>query len=263
MEEKVNNKEKNSKKILVLIGIIIIALVLIWVFIPSNVSKEVVLETAQELEINEFNKEINNNIERAKELYVGNAYYYTDYVDNISGTTVKLGNFEISLNKDDIKKITKGQMIKIVGKIKKIEMKEIQKTSFMGSSYTENEIRVKMENVYLVDDTYTITGKVNIADKYLVLASNFKKVTRDNDDWYCYIEFLGNEVHLIEEIEEKNRNFVEEGATIINGVEIKDGDNITIKCKLINNNINPISNNLYARDKVVALDIETIKINEN
>ena len=245
--------EKKSKlKIIIPIVIAIVILAVVIVIMPKGkMSKEEMLEVAQELNITEFTNTINDNILKAKETYNGNIYRYTGFVSNIETNYAEIGNIKVYLDKESLKTLNKNQKVEVVGKLENIDAEEEQK-SVAGTTYEETKFTGEMKNAYIKNDIFEITGIVDVADEYKLVSSYSGKISetkRELKEWYCHI---GN-YDITEFSETKNfvNNIVEKN--IVLGTEITDGNSVTITGKVFN----ITSNNAKYQIK----DLKTIKVN--
>lgn len=117
-----------------------------------KMSKEEMLNIA--VEIDDYRTEMKDNIARAEAKYVGNVYYITGHVSDISNDHLNVGDFTVYLPKEDIIKFSTGQKITVVGKIDSIAY---DKVSDGWGGYILQCSGV-MSNAYFVTDITELTG---------------------------------------------------------------------------------------------------------
>ena len=231
-------KKKSNLKIVVPIVVVIIAIIALIIVVSNNkMSKAEMIKIAKELSFEDLSEEMENNKTRAEEKYTGNVYLVTGYVKEIDGKNVVVrdtGNAEViaTLSKQEINMLDNGQKVTIVGKINDFEYNEETKPLGAGS-YTQKTYTLKMKNAYIENDIFTITGIVEIPDKYYYLYSSVtgKRTyeTHDISEWYCSV----NGCDITEFAEIKNFTTSENEESTILNVSLKDGDFVTIKGKII------------------------------
>ena len=230
--------KKLNLKIIIPIVVVTIAVMVIAIVISNKkMSKSDMLAVAEELSFEDLNEEMTNNQTRAKEKYIGNVYLITGYVKEFNGNNVVIhdtGNAEViaTLAKQEINMLDKGQKVAIVGKFNDFEYNEETKPLGAGS-YTQKTYTLKMKNAYIEKDIFTITGTVEIPDKYYYLYSSItgKRTyeTHDISEWYCSVN--GCDITEFAEVKKFTTSENEE-STILN-VSLKDDDIVTIKGKII------------------------------
>ena len=205
-------------KIKILLTVIIIAIILIIIVIiaiPKEMTKDKMLEVAQELDFGQLNEEIDDNIVRVKEKYEGNIYKYSSYIEEIYADYVEIGGFKVYLTKDELKMLNKGEKITIVGKVNKIDIDENYNTRTIGT-ISDCKFVGEMKNAYFVDKTFTITGNFRVTD------SSLKRYGYKD---YSIDTTITEYVHTNESIS-KARYYFEKGN--FNEDEIVEGDKIQI-----------------------------------
>ena len=172
-----------------------------------GMSKDNMLKDAKELDLEELVQDIENNVISAEEKYKEKIFKITATVDSIDKDEIPMtiigmpmGAIKVSLSKNDIKNISKGQTIDIVGKIKNI-----------------SEDKIEIKNAFLVNDKYTISGIVNIpARRHLV---NFVDYTGAQPSRSYYEDYTNNEWFMdVGDYKVKKadkQNFYGEGDTIL------------------------------------------------
>lgn len=112
-------------------------------------SKEKMLETAQEVKTNTLISDVISNKAKAEDLYVGKIFKVSGYVRNIDSNFCSLDedDLRVYLEKDILTKLTQGERITVVGKINNI----IEKDGFY---------HFEMNYAYYVDNTFEITGSI-------------------------------------------------------------------------------------------------------
>lgn len=183
MEQK---KKKINIKILVLIAIVVLAIIGIIAVIKQDptkkMTKDQMLQVAEELNIGNLNKEIAENQARVKDKYIGNIYKYSMYINNITDQYVEMGSFKVYLQPDELKKLSKNKKITVVGKIDNISID----TSKMGIPYSTKwdnfyfyGYEIEMKNAYFVSDTFEIVGILHRSKK-----SNYEYSLKIQDEIY-------------------------------------------------------------------------------
>lgn len=132
----------------------------------GGMSKEKMLEIAQELDIADISTTFSQNEARAKETYVGNTYTVSGYIENITsdycviekkGPSTTNYELRVYLSKDDLVKVNTGEKILVVGEITALE-------SII--EYPIAEQFAEMKNAYLIDNNFEITGVITQFDSY-------------------------------------------------------------------------------------------------
>lgn len=123
MEEK---KKMNLKIIIpIIIAIVVVAIVGIVVMTNNKMSKEKMMEKAQELNLREFEENIKENKINAQEKYTGNIYIISGFVKSIGEDNIILNYYgsrvKVYLSKDEIKSLENNKRIDIVGKMNDVD----------------------------------------------------------------------------------------------------------------------------------------------
>lgn len=117
-----------------------------------QMTKEEMLQVA--VEIDDYRTEMMDNIARAEAKYVGNVYYITGHVSDISNDHLNVGDFTVYLPTEDIIKVSTGQKITVVGKIDSVSYDEISD----GWGGYILQCSGVMSNAYFVTDITEVTG---------------------------------------------------------------------------------------------------------
>ena len=122
-------KKKSKLKIIIpIVAVVIVAVVGILVFTNGGMSKDKMLEVAEELNETTFVEDIRGNQARAKEQYNNKVFTYTTYVASIESNYVIMGKgncqIKVYLNNEDTKRIEVGQRVKVVGKLDNIQLEK-------------------------------------------------------------------------------------------------------------------------------------------
>lgn len=248
---------KKNLKLMIIIAIVVVAIIgIIGIVVLTSVSKknqqekvmskEEMLEVAEELKFNEVVENMKENQIRAQEKYIENIYKFNCFVSSIENNYIiyqgdenEYLEMKIYLNDEELKKINKGDGITIVGKINNLGYSK--KTSMM-LEYIECEVK----NAYVIsEDTLEITGTINgIKEKKLTaytysLPNNivcerlerhgeFTDIIYGDDQWECKIYTNEGAYDLTDCVPKKNRKFKDEGKTTIDNVKVENGDKVTI-----------------------------------
>lgn len=259
-------KKSNKSKIIIPVAIVIVILVVLGiVFFTGKMSKEKMLSVAEELNFTDFNKNVQENQTRAKETYSKNVYKVTGYVENIENDYIVLYDFDAQygyspkinayLPKEDIKQIEKNQKITIIGKLDNIEYKT-EPRMVGGMSYSTNYGTGEMKTAYLLEDTFEITGIATIPDLNYYFRSTTGKISvekHEAKDWYCSIGSYD-----ITEFGEE-RNFTENGASIIAGTTINNKDTVVLNGKILGYNL---TNSTGHSTKYKITEIKSIAVKQ-
>lgn len=215
----------------------------------KGISKEEML--AQAVEIDDYRSEMMGNFARAEEKYVGNIYYITGHVSDITGETLEVGDFTVNLPKEDIMKVTTGQRIKIVGKIDSISYEQVP-----NEYGFEHQCKGVMSNAYFVTDILEITGTLRFY--YTTLRDIDGRVHNRNgnpdawligldltDDSYLTVDYSLEESIPVNHISGKDITSVQFG-----GKDLTDKTEITVSGKVF-----------YENNKYVIKEAELISVN--
>lgn len=231
-------KKKINVKIIVpiVIAIVVIAVVGIVAITNSGMSKDKMLEVAEELNETTFVEDIRGNQARAKEQYNNKVFTYTTYVASIESNYVIMGKgncqIKVYLNNEDTKRIEVGQRIKVVGKLDNIQLEKEGHTAG-GTSYTTEKGTGDMKKAYLTETTFDINGIVKDITDYNYYSQDYytKKYTyktrtekEKKEIWQCDVSGSDKITYCLNEcIPVENRKFKGEvGKTTIGGKEIEE-----------------------------------------
>ena len=140
----------------------------------TKMSKEEMLQVA--VEIDDYRTEMMDNIARAEAKYVGNVYYITGHVGDISNDHLNVGDFTVYLPTEDIMNVSTGQRITVVGKIDSIAYEEISD----GWGGYILQCSGVMSNAYFVTDIIEVTGTLTFY--YMMLRDiNGRNQNRDGN----------------------------------------------------------------------------------
>lgn len=191
--------------------------------------KEALLEEAMDCDFGVMQTSYEDNMVNAEDTYIGNTYRFTGYVIEItenSATLVPLnapagflsGAFGVqvkaSLSKDDIKELSKSEVVNIVGQV----------SGFDGG----DTLTVNMDTAYYVDNLVTFTGTV----EGFALDGSYKLTTIEGD-----MQIIGDDpitlvYHYLNT--DETIDLSEAGAVdafnqeTLQGVELVEGDTVTI-----------------------------------
>lgn len=206
----------------------------------TAMTKEEMLSQSSELDLATIYNDIDENVLRAEDTYVGNVYTYSGYVKEITTEYVQIDTFKIHLSTDELKSLNKGEKITIVGVVESIS----------------DTHWVTMSNAYYIGNIYEVSGVIDIAHMTYT-TTDFVQHTRKPEEWYCTLTTLdGIEYHLEEDIASEHRE--EFGKTTIDGVEVKEGDTITISGHIINDDLNSTAKGTFAKGALLVKDITII-----
>ncbi len=265
------SKNKLSKKniIILIISIVIIVTAIIVGAVAINnshkMSKEEMIQVAEELKPMELTSALNDNILNAKEKYNNHVFIYKGYVEEIESDHVKIGIIDVYLDKDTLKTLNKWQKIEVVGVLNNVDIQTTQKT-VAGTTYEAKTTVGEMKQAYFINDTFEFTGTIDIAEKSFQYYENGRTVyySRKDNEWYCNLKVIeGIEYSLTENVEESDRKFKEQGDTTINGITIKDGDKVKVVGKVINPGANTTSLSNTVPQIQHIQSIEVIKEDDN
>lgn len=206
----------------------------------GNASKEDMVKKATDLSIRTLKSDITANYKNAKDKYEGNVYSMVGGIINIEDNFAKVELYnvdvessylEVHFNNDDLKKLESGQKIEFVGKISKIDKKD-------------DEFIVKVDNAYIVSDTIEVTGKFKPYGQYK--CNYYLYDYYDNNDTDNHTTYMLNEVAT----PGTNCNNIK-----IDGTEVKYGDTITIKGKVIET-----KNNTAYDDNWTFTSVESVSV---
>ena len=160
-------KKKLNLKIIIpiIIAIGVLAVVGIAFFMGSKqlkkMSKEEMLEIAQEITTKDIYEDFGINEKNAREKYIGNIYKYTGVVKEVGDNYVSLdsqsnhiGEYKkIYLSEEELKQVYKGQSITVVGKITKISGNAYFKSAYfeMKDAYNATRMATQEEKQELLD----------------------------------------------------------------------------------------------------------------
>lgn len=229
---------KDKLKIIVSISILIIAIICIVFFaMNKKMSKDEMLNISQKIELQEFNKDVIENKERAKDKYEKNIYEITGFITDIADKTIVVednnSKFVAYVSKEDIKKIDKNQKISIVGKVEKIDIEE-KENMVAGNQYKTTKAVAELRNACIIEDTFEIVGTIVIPEKKYYLYDSVTKKntlsTRKETEWYCSIDKKYDITDFAE-----TKKFAEDGESIVAGVSVKDKEIVKFTGKIIRN----------------------------
>lgn len=200
------------------------------------ISKEEMLEKA--VEIDDYSSEMVANIVRAEAKYVGNIYYVTGLVNDITKDHLNVGDFTVYLPTEDILKLSTGQKITVVGRIDSIGLEESGDP--FGGSF--KQCALVMKNAYFVTDITEVTGYVTFY--YMMLMDiDGRNHNRDGNPeaWVAGLDLTDDNVievnyHMedsipVEHISGKSITSVQFG-----GQELTNGMRITVSGKVFQQN---------------------------
>lgn len=213
-----------------------------------NASKEDMVKKATDLSIRTLESDITANYKNAKDKYEGNVYSMIGGIINIEDNFAKVELYnvdvessylEVHLNNNDLKKLESGQKIEFVGKISKIDKKD-------------DEFIVKIDNAYIVSDTIEVTGKFepygqNECSYYL-----YDYYDSDDTDYYDSDDTDNYTTYMLDEVATPGTNC---NNIKIDGTEVKYGDTITIKGKVIET-----KNNTAYDDDWTFTSVESVSV---
>ncbi len=237
MAENKNGKNKKIAIILIIIGAIIVAAIVVGIIINNSrkMSKEDMLQVAEELNTMELTSALQDNILNAKEKYNNHVFIHKGYVEVIESDHIKVGIIDVYLDKDTLKTLNKGQRIEVVGLLNNVDIKTSTKT-VAGTTYEDKQTTAEMKNAYCINDIFSITGKVSIPRRQFQYYEDrkYKTYTYTDEEWYCNVETTDKtQYSLTSNIDEGDRKFLEEGETKIKDISIKNGDTVTVRGKMI------------------------------
>ena len=157
-----------------------------------KMSKDEMLNVA--VEIDDYRTEIMDNIARAEAKYVGNVYYITGHVSDLSNDHLNVGDFTVYLPTEDIIKVSTGQKITVVGKIDSIAYDEIPD----GWGGYILQCSGVMSNAYFVTDITEVTGTLTFY--YMMLMDiNGRNQNRDGNPeaWVIGLDMTDDNVTAI------------------------------------------------------------------
>ena len=258
-------EKKKNPKLIIIIAIVVVAVIIGIIALASGnkenqqakimTKEEMLKQNSIFLDLPSLDSELNENLARTKEKYkTGTIYKFEGFVNSIYDSYIELhsGNLilYVYLPVEEIKLLDKQQKIGIVGKLSNIDIKEQEKMSY-GYSYTEKNTIVTFDNSYIMQDTFEITGTVNIPKP----ASIF---TPPISDWYCNID-VGTTSKVRYDITEyaKEKSFT--NPSIVNGITLENGNNVTITGKVfLYGETNSVGNKM----NYIIKDLKSIKVNE-
>lgn len=252
-------KKINLKIIIPIVAVVIIAIIGITLTgnkISTMTKEQILNQNLTFLNLSSLDKELSENSARAKEKYkTGTIYKFEGCVNSIYDNYIKINSGNLIINvylpTEDIQTIDLKQKIVIAGKLDNINIEEKEKVSY-GSSYTKKETIITFKNSYVIQDTFEITGIVNIPQQ----ASIF---TPPISDWYCNID-VGTTNKIRYDITEYAETKSFKDPSIVNGTTLKNRDNITITGKVfVSSKTNSVGNKINYEIK----DLKSINVVNN
>ncbi len=202
----------------------------------SSKSKEDLLAEAKELNNNTFFQDVMNNQVKAEDTYKGKTFIITAPVSDISSSSVIVGQFKVSLSRDEIVKLDNKQVVTVVGIIKDFKIVESSE-SVAGTTFTSRIVEGELQNGYLVSDTQEITGTIKMY--YMDIYSSSGKATKrtgQSEAWWLAVVTgsVGSspEYHLEDAVPVTHTKGVDITKVTISGKEVTSGSKITIKGKV-------------------------------
>lgn len=223
-------------------GGLLLVIIIILLTGCNNISKEDMINKSTKLDLHTLTSDLDSNYKNAKEKYENNIYSITAGVISVEEKYAKIELYtmddvddylEVHFNDSDLNQLKAGQKIEFVGKIKNITKK---------GEY-ENYI-INISNAYYLTDVVEISGIIEA--HYGLNTCSLSLINywgdEDNDEYTTY------------ELD-KVISYGSCYKTKIKGTELKDGDNITIKGKVIETD-----NDTADDDDWTITEIESIKV---
>ena len=202
----------------------------------ASVTKEEILENASELNIAELKSSMMENQVKAQETFVGNSYTYAGYVLTVENDYAQIGladteyYFTVYLSKDDLVKLSRDELVTVVGTISDLNSKT-KKIEYTGGSYEKSVIIGTMQNAWLVNNTFELTGTLRMFENSFYYAGGIKYFnSNENNAWYLICQDGGKtkEYYL------KDIQSVVNGSTAMIGEsEVEAGTEITISGRIL------------------------------
>lgn len=198
----------------------------------KSISKDEMMQCA--VEIDDYKSAMQENKARAEATYIGNVYYITGKVSNIESDHIDVGDFTVYLPREDIMQVSKGQQIKVVGKIDSLSYETV--SDGWGGYY--DECTGVMSSAYFVTDRFDVNGTLIMY--YISLRDiNGKTDNRYGVEsaWEIGLDVVPDatrEVYYHMEDEIPVNHVLGQKITTVEfgGQELKDGSQITVSAKL-------------------------------
>lgn len=202
----------------------------------TTITKDEMLETAENLDIEVIYKAVSVNKVRAEEKYLGNTYVIKGIVKEIGNNYVDItmtgGTIRTYLPTDDIKLLSTMEWVEIVGEISVVDY------YIDGNDpWSSDGMGVEMTPAYIANNIYTVEGKVSMRYRLSVgTGGSYNYHTGEKDSWELMITGSdGIEYHLEDAVPVEHVLGENIDSVIISGEEVKDGDTIAISGELFNN----------------------------
>ena len=198
----------------------------------GSMSKEKMLENAQEITTKQLLSDFRDNEAKANQTYVGNTYILSGYVTEITDEYCAFGDsIKVYLPHDELVSLEKDKKIRVVGEIDKLYVTE---TTMSMGSYSDYNVDVR--NAYYVDDVFEITGEVEIMSNKKIFSDGFSYKTTSSNKTHFYIKD-SEEVYYA--IDEKFIDDINAISASILGEDLMLGDSVTISGTVMKSDIYP------------------------
>lgn len=234
----------NKKTIIITItSMICIAIIITSIIIinkNNSMNKEEMISLGKNIDLNKIGEDIKNNIVTAREKYKNQIVMTEGIVEEINYNGIVLSAFSriqdeyvvdrynldikptkviANIDKEDINKISNGQIITIVGKIDDV------------SNDKRYNNCITMKKAYVYKDTTIVKGDVSIPTTHFLYKNTIYK-----SEWSCKI--AGYDVTDFA----TEKNFDNEGDSIIKDIPVYDGKVVEMEAKVIDNKVVEILN---------------------
>lgn len=145
----------------------------------TAMTKEQMLEQAQELNLADLRTEFRENQVRAEDTYIGNIFTFTDFIREIGTDCIAMSNVYVYLPKEEIMELNRYDMITIVGRIDNLN----------GSPAFDVD-KLNNEKIYEIKDAHYVTNELNLVGT-IKIQDIVPYKTYDNF-WYCSISTLND-----------------------------------------------------------------------
>lgn len=209
----------------------------------KEMSKDEMLEIAEEITIPDLTQSYIDNKARAMETHGGKVYITTGFISEIQEDYCRIitdysltYGITVYLPKDDILTLNTNEKITVVGEIDK----EMDAWSSEVGGSTFNQEYWIMKNAFIVTNTYEATGVVNMDYKALYNQNGRIQDKRigDASGWHFTLtDANGVEYSLAEAIPVEHIKNVTINTVPFSGEHIYNGDTITVSGKLRSGNI--------------------------
>ena len=204
-------------------------------------TKEELLENAQNTTISEIYSSISSNKVYAEETYKGNSYILLGRVETIESDYIEMSGdgypnpyVKVYMSTDDIKNVKTNQWFEIVGEVTAIDLEDSSK-DLGGGVQTQIRKGVELSSAYLINDTFEVSGILEIGSKPNL---GMAWVIKLDSDSIKKVSGIGHEELVLSDIPVNtvgDSNIIDTMVDIA-GIKVEENSSITLSGNLVSSN---------------------------